>query len=326
MEKTIDKYLSLFSPLLTDFYQFTMIYSYWKNKRHNERASFDLYFRKNPFNACYSIFSGLDEIKYFLNNLKFTDDDITYLKTQLPQAENEFFLYLKNMKMDDIVLVGVNNNEIVLPHTPLLTLTGDLAKIQLIETPLLNLVNYSSLISTLSNEIRLKYPSKELIEVGSESAQTSFGSILGLKYSIGNGLINSTTNIESSYIYNLPNYNSISYDEAESEDYNYLIDAILEGKGINKELFFNIISEQSLKINKKFIINALSAYFLSDQAGHLEVKIPISLPYTADFHNTSPFCPGSQIWCCLLIPFSAYGASFLRLITTQRYNGNTTMQ
>ena len=249
MKDAIDKYLSLFSPLLTDFYQFTMIYSYWKNKRHDEKASFDLYFRKNPFNACYSIFSGLDEIKYFLSNMKFNDDDISYLKTQLPQAEEEFFVYLKEMNMENIIIVGVNNNEIVLPHTPLITLTGDLAKIQLIETPLLNLVNYSSLISTLSNEINLKYPSKELIEIGSESAQTSFGSILGLKYSVGNGFINSTTNIESSYIYNLPYYNSMCYDETDSEDYNELIDTILENKNINKELFFKIIPEQGLKIN-----------------------------------------------------------------------------
>ena len=82
MKNAIDKYLSLFSPLITGFYQFTIIYSYWKNKRHDEKASFDLYFKKNSLNACYSIFSGLDEIKYFPSNMKFNNDYISYFKTQ----------------------------------------------------------------------------------------------------------------------------------------------------------------------------------------------------------------------------------------------------
>ncbi|XP_057985447.1 nicotinate phosphoribosyltransferase 2-like [Hevea brasiliensis] len=66
------------TPLLTDLYQFTMAYAYWKAGKHQERAVFDLYFRKNPFGGEYTVFAGLEECIRFIANFKFTEDEISF--------------------------------------------------------------------------------------------------------------------------------------------------------------------------------------------------------------------------------------------------------
>lgn len=65
-------------------YQIKMSYAEWKGKRHSERATFELFFRKNPFGGKFAIFAGLDEVIQFLKNYKFTDEHIEYLKATIP--------------------------------------------------------------------------------------------------------------------------------------------------------------------------------------------------------------------------------------------------
>lgn len=84
------------NPLFTDFYQITMTYGYWKNGRHGENSVFQAYFRKNPFKGKFTIFAGLEEVIQFLKVFKFTEQQIKYLRTQMPQAEEEFFTWLKD--------------------------------------------------------------------------------------------------------------------------------------------------------------------------------------------------------------------------------------
>lgn len=107
------------------------------------------------------------------------------------------------MNMKSIKIQGVSNLELVQPHTPLLTITGELAKVQLIETTLLNLLNYSTLMSTQALESRIRFPEKEFIEVGSVNAQTELAGLLGIKYSVGLGLLDSTSNLKASKLFNL---------------------------------------------------------------------------------------------------------------------------
>merc|ERR1712048_519458 len=105
------------SPMLTDFYQITMMYTYWKSQRNHDNATFELYFRKNPFKGEYTIFGGLSEA------LKF----------------------LKNFKTVGLKIEALPEGSICFPRVPLLIIHGPLPLVQIIETPLLNLINFSSL-------------------------------------------------------------------------------------------------------------------------------------------------------------------------------------
>ena len=246
---------ALLNPLLNDFYQFTMVYAYWKNKRHNDNSSFDLFYRKNPFVSQYCIYQGIEEILYFLKYFEFTQEHIDYLKTVFPkETENEFFDYLKNMNMNDIKVQGYYGGNVVQPHEPLLTFTGSLAKTQLIETCLLNLVNYSTLISTLASEIRLRFPQKIIVQDFSEYGQSACGSFLGIKYSVGCGLIDYTTNLYAAKELSVPlfkkieilnNQTIISDEELINEEIELLE---LEGIKIKTEVkkYFNKVSFNSI--------------------------------------------------------------------------------
>lgn len=97
---------SLVTPLLTDLYQLTMTYAQWKNGRHLDHAIFDLFFRKNPFGGEYTIFCGLDEVLKHLANFKFSEDDLSYLKTTpaLKHCDPAFFEYLRTLDCSDVTV------------------------------------------------------------------------------------------------------------------------------------------------------------------------------------------------------------------------------
>ena len=126
-------------PLLTDKYQITMARAYWKQNRITESASFDLFFRKNPFGGEYTVFAGLSECLKFLQNFRYKEDDIDYIKEIIPNAENDFLEYLKNITLDDIKLYAIEEGKVVFPKIPLIHIEGPLLKLQLLETTLLTL-------------------------------------------------------------------------------------------------------------------------------------------------------------------------------------------
>ena len=82
MQKTVSP--DLINPLLTDYYQLTMSYAYWKNNRTNDHAVFEAFFRKNPFKGKFTVFAGLDEVISFIKGFKFKAEEIEYLKRQMP--------------------------------------------------------------------------------------------------------------------------------------------------------------------------------------------------------------------------------------------------
>ena len=85
----------LVGPLLTDFYQISMAYSYWRHNRHEVEGVFELYFRQNPFGGEFTVFAGLDECIRYLESFRVTHEDIEYLRTLLPRAEPGFFDWLR---------------------------------------------------------------------------------------------------------------------------------------------------------------------------------------------------------------------------------------
>ena len=115
------------NPLLTDMYQIKMTYAEWKGNRHEEPAIFEMFFRKNPFNGKYAVFGGHDEVYTFIENYKFTEEHISYLKEMIPQAEDEFFEYLRKLDCSKVTIEGAGDGDLVFPEEPLLRIHGPLA-------------------------------------------------------------------------------------------------------------------------------------------------------------------------------------------------------
>ncbi|GAY52367.1 hypothetical protein CUMW_141220 [Citrus unshiu] len=172
------------TPLLNDLYQFTMAYAYWKAGKHDERAVFDLYFRKNPFGGEYTIFAGLEECIRFIANFKLTEEEITFVRDSLPgSCEDGFFDYLRGINCSDVEVHAITEGSVVFPKVPLLRVEGPVAVVQLLETPFVNLINYASLVTT--NAARHRFvasKSKMLLEFGLRRAQGPDGGIGASKY------------------------------------------------------------------------------------------------------------------------------------------------
>ncbi|EFO86918.1 hypothetical protein CRE_13822 [Caenorhabditis remanei] len=174
---------SLVQPLLTDFYQITMCYAYWKTGTHNEPAVFDVFFRKNPFHGEFTVFAGLEDCLRFVENFKFSQSDIEYVKKILPEnAEPEFYEYLETLDGSHLTIEAVREGSVVFPKVPLITIYGPLAMCQLLDTSFLNLVFLASLVPTNAARFCQASGAKlSLLEFGSHSFICSFSTRYELK-------------------------------------------------------------------------------------------------------------------------------------------------
>ncbi|XP_042505047.1 nicotinate phosphoribosyltransferase 1-like [Macadamia integrifolia] len=193
------------TPLLTDLYQFTMAYAYWKAGKHLERAVFDLFFRKNPFGGEYTIFAGLEECIRFIANFKLSEDEINFIRSSLPpNCEDGFFDYLRGIDCSDVEVCAIPEGSVVFPKIPLLRIEGPVALVQLLETPFVNLVNYASLVAT--NAARHRFvagKSKMLLEFGLRRAQGPDGGISASKYCYMGGF-DATSNVAAGRLFGIP--------------------------------------------------------------------------------------------------------------------------
>ena len=159
-------------PAVTDMYQVTMCYAYWKGNRHNNSAVFELFFRRNPFNGEYVIFAGLSDCVAFLDHYKFTEEHIAYLKQQMPMAQEGFFDYLRDLDCSQVKVHAMPEGSVVFPREPLLRVEGPVGICQLLETTLLCIVNFASLVATNAARMRLAVGrNKTLLEFGLRRAQ-----------------------------------------------------------------------------------------------------------------------------------------------------------
>ncbi|CAA6667659.1 unnamed protein product [Spirodela intermedia] len=192
------------SPLLNDLYQFSMAYAYWKAGKHKERAVFDLFFRRNPFGGEYTIFGGLDECIRFIANFKIDDEQISFLRSVMPNCENAFFDYLRTIDCCDVEVYAIPEGSVVFPKIPLLRVEGPVAVVQLLETPFVNLVNFASLLTTNAARHRLVAgKSKLLLEFGLRRAQGPDGGISASKYCYMGGF-DATSNVAAGRLFGIP--------------------------------------------------------------------------------------------------------------------------
>jgi len=195
---------SIVQPLLTDLYQITMAYAYWKSGKMDDLASFDLFFRKSPFKGEFTIFAGLSDCLKLLSNFKMSSSDIEYLRTCLPDCEEEFFTYLATITPNQVQVVAMEEGSVCFPRIPLMKVKGPLVMVQLLETVFLNLVNFSSLVATNAARFRIAAGQQvKLLEFGLRRAQGPDGGLTASKFSYLGGF-DGTSNVLAGKLFGIP--------------------------------------------------------------------------------------------------------------------------
>jgi len=193
--------------LLTDLYQLTMAYGYWKNGMAEREAVFNLFFRKNPFKGGYAIAAGLEQVTSFLDDFGFTEDDIAYLATLTgndgqPLFESGFLTFLQNTPFRCEV-DAMPEGTLAFPHEPLVRIRGPLYQGQLIETPLLTMVNFQTLIATKAARICRAAEGDTVLEFGLRRAQGIDGGLSASRAAYLGGC-HATSNVLAGKLFDIP--------------------------------------------------------------------------------------------------------------------------
>jgi nicotinate phosphoribosyltransferase len=191
------------NPLFTDLYQLTMLAGYFKHGLLEKQATFDLYFRRAPFGGSYAVFAGLENALEYLENVRFTTEHLEYLKS-LKMFDAAFLEYLRGWKFKAKV-TAIAEGRVVFPNEPLLTVTGALGEAQLVETALLNILNFQTLVATKaarcvhaanSSHSTSGYTGGSLIEFGARRAQGPNGALSAARAAFIGGAVG-TSNVEA---------------------------------------------------------------------------------------------------------------------------------
>ncbi|QEA01041.1 nicotinate phosphoribosyltransferase [Lysinibacillus fusiformis] len=201
MEGNDVKYADDSFMLHTDLYQINMVQTYWKDAVHQRKAVFELYFRKLPFGNGYAIFAGLKKVMEFINNFGFSQSDIEYLREEGNYPE-EFLHYLQNLKFTGTIR-GMREGELVFANEPILRIEAPLAEAQLIETPLLNIVNYQTLIATKASRIKEVTGEGIVMEFGTRRAHEFDAAIWGTRAAYIGGF-SATSNVRAGKLFGIP--------------------------------------------------------------------------------------------------------------------------
>lgn len=187
--------------LHTDLYQINMAESYWADNVHNRKAVFELYFRKLPFGNGYAVFAGLERALDYLKNFHFTESDIAYLREELGYEE-DFLSYLQGVRFTGTVYSMVEG-ELAFGNEPIMRIEAPLIEAQLIETALLNIVNFQTLIATKASRIKQVIKDEIGMEFGTRRAQEMDAALWGARAAIIGGF-ESTSNVRAGKRFNIP--------------------------------------------------------------------------------------------------------------------------
>ena len=193
--------------LLTDLYQLTMAYGYWKLGMADTRAVFHLSFRKQPFGGGFCIACGLHEAIDFLRRFRFEAHDLEYLATLngndgKPLFDREFIDYLQTFQFVCDV-DAMPEGTAVFPYEPMVRVTGPLLQAQLLETPLLNLINFPTLIATKAARICIAAAGEPVLEFGLRRAQGIDGGVTASRAAFVGGC-SATSNLLAGKLFGIP--------------------------------------------------------------------------------------------------------------------------
>ncbi len=185
--------------LYTDLYQLTMSQGYFKTGWHRKKAHFDFFFRLAPFSGQFVVFAGLADLLEVLGSFRFTEDERKWLLGQ--GFTNDFCDYLAGYRFDGSV-VSVREGDVVFPGEPVLTVSGPLLTCQLVETLLLNILNFQSLIATKARRLRLAAGDRKLVDFGLRRGQGS-GAVAASRAAAVGG-VDATSNVLAGRRYQIP--------------------------------------------------------------------------------------------------------------------------
>ena len=187
--------------LHTDLYQINMAESYWADGIHEKKAVFELFFRNLPFGNGYALFAGLERILDYLKEFEFSESDIAYLKEEL-EYKDDFLDYLKDLRFTGDVYSMVEG-ELVFANEPILRIEAPLIEAQLVESALLNIVNYQTLIATKASRIKQVAKDEMIMEFGTRRAQEMDAAIWGARATIIGG-VEATSNVRAGKKFGIP--------------------------------------------------------------------------------------------------------------------------
>ncbi|NGX45298.1 MAG: Nicotinate phosphoribosyltransferase pncB2 [Chlamydiae bacterium] len=193
--------------LLTDLYELTMAYSYWKEKLWNREAVFHLFFRKQPFGGPFALAAGIEMAIDYIQNFKFDRSDLDYLASLEARGGGPLFpeAFLKELEQTEIVLDvdAMVEGSVVFPYEPLMRVQGPIWQAQLMESALLNIVNFQTLIATKASRVVWAARGDHVVEFGLRRAQGIDGAIAASRAAHVGGC-HSTSNVLAGKLFGIP--------------------------------------------------------------------------------------------------------------------------
>ncbi len=184
--------------IYTDYYELTMAQGYYLSGRKDDRASFDYFFRDIPFDGGYVIFAGIADLLDILQNFHFNEDELNYLVEY--GFNDDFLSFLRNFELNADIFAA-KEGEIVFPMETVVRVEGTLIETQILETLLLNILNFESLIATKASRMKYAAGDRMVIDFGLRRAQ-GFGGIQASKAAFIGG-VEATSNVYSSFLYDI---------------------------------------------------------------------------------------------------------------------------
>lgn len=204
--------------LTTDLYELTMSQSYFDNGMKDTYAYFDVFYRKAPDGAPFAIANGVAEIVEFVTNFHYNPDEIAYLEN-LGIFSKNFLKYLQNFKFSGD-LWAVADGTVIFPNEPVITVRAPIIEAQLIETGILQMFNFASLITTKANRMVRMAKGVAIHEIGSRRAQNDQAAILASLYSYEGGIA-ATSSVEANRIFGVPVMATMAHSYIQAFDNEY---------------------------------------------------------------------------------------------------------
>lgn len=187
--------------MMTDLYQLTMMYGYYRKGMTDNLAVFDLFFRNTKPNSSYAVMAGTESLIEYINDLHFGEEDIEYLRS-LKLFDEGFLDLLRNLHFTGEIY-AMEEGTIVYPYEPLVRVIAPIVEAQLIETAILNLVNHQTLIATKANRVCYAAHGELVMEFGLRRAQGPDAGIYGARAAMIGGCFG-TSNVLTGQLFNVP--------------------------------------------------------------------------------------------------------------------------